>query len=56
MILLQTEHITAGYTEVDILHNVNIKVRSGEVVSIIGPNGAGKSTLLKTQGCPLTGL
>ena len=48
MILLQTEHITAGYTEVDILHNVNIKVRSGEVVSIIGPNGAGKSTLLKT--------
>jgi ABC-type branched-subunit amino acid transport system ATPase component len=48
MIILETEDITAGYTEVDILHDVGIRVRSGEVVSIIGPNGAGKSTLLKT--------
>ncbi|MFC1534159.1 ABC transporter ATP-binding protein [Thermodesulfobacteriota bacterium] len=48
MIILKTEDITAGYTEVDILHNVNIKARSGEIASIIGPNGAGKSTLLKT--------
>ena len=48
MIILKTENITAGYTEVDILHDVGIKVKSGEIVSIIGPNGAGKSTLLKT--------
>jgi ABC-type branched-subunit amino acid transport system ATPase component len=48
MIILKTEDITAGYTEIDILHDVGIKVKSGEVVSIIGPNGAGKSTLLKT--------
>ena len=48
MIILKTEDITAGYTEVDILHDVGIKVKSGEIVSIIGPNGAGKSTLLKT--------
>jgi ABC-type branched-subunit amino acid transport system ATPase component len=48
MIILKTEKITAGYTEVDILHDVGIKVKSGEIVSIIGPNGAGKSTLLKT--------
>jgi ABC-type branched-subunit amino acid transport system ATPase component len=48
MIILKTEDITAGYTEIDILHDVCIKVKSGEIVSIIGPNGAGKSTLLKT--------
>jgi ABC-type branched-subunit amino acid transport system ATPase component len=48
MIILQAKDIIVGYTEVDILHEVSIKVTSGEIVSIIGPNGAGKSTLLKT--------
>jgi ABC-type branched-subunit amino acid transport system ATPase component len=48
VIILKTEDITVGYAEVDILHDVHIKVRSGEIVSVIGPNGAGKSTLLKT--------
>jgi len=48
MTILKTEGITAGYTKVDILHEVNIRVKSGEIISVIGPNGAGKSTLLKT--------
>lgn len=48
MTILEAEGVTAGYTKVDILHKVNIRVKSGEIVSIIGPNGAGKSTLLKT--------
>jgi len=48
MTILKTEGVTAGYTKVDILHEVNIRVKSGEIVSVIGPNGAGKSTLLKT--------
>lgn len=48
MILLKAEDITVGYTEIDILHNVTVTVRSGEIISVIGPNGAGKSTLLKT--------
>lgn len=46
--ILNIEDITAGYTGVDILHQVNLRVKAGEIVSIIGPNGAGKSTLLKT--------
>ena len=48
MIILKAEDITGGYTEVDILHNVHIEIKSREIVSVIGPNGAGKSTLLKT--------
>ena len=46
--ILKIENITVGYTEVDILHQVNLQVRVGEIISIVGPNGAGKSTLLKT--------
>ncbi|MGD8881942.1 MAG: ABC transporter ATP-binding protein [Desulfobacterales bacterium] len=49
MIILQAENITAGYTpEVNILTDVDVRLESGQIVSVIGPNGAGKSTLLKT--------
>ena len=47
MKILTVEQITAGYTKIDILHDVNIQVEEGKIVSVIGPNGAGKSTLLK---------
>lgn len=45
--LLAAEGITAGYGRMDILHDVSLRVKSGEIVSIIGPNGAGKSTTFK---------
>jgi ABC-type branched-subunit amino acid transport system ATPase component len=49
MIILEAKNITAGYTtEVNILYEVDIRLKSGQIVSVIGPNGAGKSTLLKT--------
>jgi ABC-type branched-subunit amino acid transport system ATPase component len=49
MIILEANNITAGYTtEVNILSEVDIRLKSGQIVSVIGPNGAGKSTLLKT--------
>jgi ABC-type branched-subunit amino acid transport system ATPase component len=49
MNILKADNITAGYTrEVNILTDVHIRVKSGQIVSVIGPNGAGKSTLLKT--------
>ena len=46
--LLVAEGITAGYGRMDILHDVSLNVRAGEIVSVIGPNGAGKSTAFKT--------
>ncbi|MBI3104445.1 MAG: ATP-binding cassette domain-containing protein, partial [Candidatus Rokubacteria bacterium] len=48
MSLLSVEGVTAGYEQMEILHDVSIEVRSGEIVTLIGPNGAGKSTLMKT--------
>ena len=35
---------------VDVLHNINLSVRSGESVSVVGASGSGKSTLLHTLG------
>jgi ABC-type branched-subunit amino acid transport system ATPase component len=46
--VLEAREVVSGYGEVEILHEVSIKVEEEEIVTIIGPNGAGKSTLLKT--------
>ena len=35
---------------VDVLHDINLSVRSGESVSVVGASGSGKSTLLHTLG------
>ncbi len=46
--ILSVESLTAGYIpSLPILHDVNMHLNDGEVVTIIGPNGAGKSTLIK---------
>jgi ABC-type branched-subunit amino acid transport system ATPase component len=48
MALLEVRHVSAGYGEMSVLHEVSMRVEPAEAVTLIGPNGAGKSTLLKT--------
>ena len=45
---LVIENISAGYGSIQVLHGVNLEVRSGETVVLLGTNGNGKSTLLKS--------
>ena len=47
MINLVGKNLTAGYGGVDIIKNINLEVKQGEIVVIVGPNGAGKSTAMK---------
>jgi branched-chain amino acid transport system ATP-binding protein len=44
--LLEVKGIVAGYGSVEVLHQISLEVREGEIVTLIGGNGAGKSTTL----------
>lgn len=44
---LAIENLQAWYGESHILHNVNLSVHKGEVVTLLGRNGAGRTTTMR---------
>jgi len=52
--IVRVDHLTKHYDtqagKVAVLHDVNVNIFPGEMVSIMGPSGCGKSTLLSILG------
>jgi branched-chain amino acid transport system ATP-binding protein len=48
MIGLEVTDLQSGYGRIEVLHGIDLRVESGEIVALLGPNGAGKSTTLLT--------
>jgi len=48
MTMLAIRDLRSGYGKIEVLHDVNMSIERGQIVSLIGANGAGKTTLLKT--------
>jgi branched-chain amino acid transport system ATP-binding protein len=46
--MLSVEHVDVRYGDLQVLWDVNLEVREGEIVALVGSNGAGKSTLIRT--------
>jgi zinc transport system ATP-binding protein len=46
-ILVELNHIFAGYNGAEVLKNINLHIYEQDFLGIIGPNGGGKTTLLK---------
>lgn len=46
-VLLEINHMQKGFDGLEVIKDISLSVREGEVVSIIGPSGSGKSTLLR---------
>ena len=46
--LLHTDGLSVGYHGKELIKEIGISLKRGEIVTLIGPNGAGKSTILKT--------
>ena len=42
------DDMAVGYQGKTLIHDINIGIDKGEIVTLIGPNGSGKSTILKS--------
>lgn len=57
--ILRVEGLNKKFGQLEVLKNINLTMKKGEVISIIGPSGTGKSTFLRclnylekpTKGC-----
>ena len=46
--LLEMRDVDTNYGPVEVLRNITLEIKEGEIVCLLGPNAAGKTTTLKT--------
>lgn len=46
--MLSIKNLSIKYGHTEVLHNLNLNIERGEIVTLFGPNGSGKSTLLRS--------
>lgn len=46
MIYFHTRDLSVGYNGQTLIHDINIEIEKGKILTLIGPNGAGKSTVM----------
>ena len=46
--IVRLRNLSVGYNGKPIIHDINVDITPGDIVTLIGPNGAGKSTILKS--------
>ncbi len=46
--LIEAKNLSVSYDKKVVVHNIDLHVKKGEILSIVGPNGCGKSTVLKS--------
>lgn len=44
MAILKAEHLAKSYNNRQVVSDVSLSVKSGEIIGLLGPNGAGKTT------------
>ncbi len=48
MVDLSLRNIRKAYADLEVLHGIDLDIRSGEFIVFVGPSGCGKSTLLRS--------
>jgi simple sugar transport system ATP-binding protein len=45
--ILALKNVNKSFGPIDVLHDINLELRAGEVLCLLGDNGAGKSTVIR---------
>ncbi|MFP3860614.1 MAG: ABC transporter ATP-binding protein [Bacteroidales bacterium] len=48
--MIEAKKISKSFGTLQVLKNVDLSIKKGEIISIVGPSGAGKTTLLQILG------